>query len=133
MILAFANDPLATVARSFVPPKMKLVLNSETSSTLDDLLGNPTTHEGTPLTFEKGEFKSFLGFGESKINEIDAVTPYLTTQNNNFSDQPENLWQQWSELIDDNVFLDQQVTDLEFEDNVLTQLTLNGKTKLQGN
>ncbi|MCJ8277960.1 MAG: hypothetical protein MJK18_14050 [Bdellovibrionales bacterium] len=108
--------------------------NEETprSSSLDDVLGSFESQEGTPLTFEKGDFKSFLGFGDTKINEIDAVTPYLATQNHTYPTQPEKIWQDWSEIIEANVFLDQQVTDLTWEDGNITELTLNGKTKLKG-
>lgn len=102
------------------------------STTLDDLLGKKQILEGTPLTFDKGAFKSFLGFGDTKINEIDAISGYCATQNLQFDEQPEQIWQTFANTVEEHVFLDQEVTGIDFSESEITQLTLNGKSSLSG-
>ncbi len=88
--------------------------------------------EGTPITFEKGNFKSFLGFGSEKIQEIDAIDPFCVTENSLPQLKVEDYWQQALDLVEPFMFLDEQVTDIEFDEEGLTSLTLNAKTTLRG-
>ena len=113
----------------FVPWSDEKVMTPE----VQDLVGEGQILEGTPLTFDKGDFKSFLGFGNAKINEIDLVTQYCSTKNIFCPDQPEKVWLHYIEVLGEHLFLDQEVTDIAYSDNNVTDLTLNGKTKITGN
>ncbi len=88
--------------------------------------------EGTPLTFDKGAFKSFLGFGDNNITAMDAVTPYCQVEQAHPQLQVEDYWQQALDTVETSIFLDQQITDVAYEEGNVTQITLNGKTSLSG-
>ena len=88
--------------------------------------------EETPLSFEKGTFTSFLGFGDQKIGAIDAVAPYCLPNVLTSTIEPEVFWQQAYDDVKDHVFLDEEVTDLHWTDSFVTSITVNGKHKVQG-
>lgn len=94
--------------------------------------GGVETREGTPITFDKGDFKSFLGFGDTKIQAVDAVSSFCTTTNSLPQLSPEDYWKQALEAVESQVFLDQQITNIEFDEEGITQVSLNGKTTLIG-
>jgi hypothetical protein len=94
--------------------------------------GEITHREGTPLTFDKGSFKSFLGFGSEKVECLDAVDPYLVTTHDHPQRQVEDFWQQVLTEVEPSFFLDQEVTDLQYDEEGITSLTLNAKTTLRG-
>lgn len=109
-------------------------MNDHTFSTEEEnFLGQSSTQESTPITFEKGDFKSFLGFGDVKVDAMDAVMTFCQTQHLECELTPEKFWSDHLESIQNKIFLDQQVTDLQFEGDQVTSLTLNGKTQLKGN
>jgi len=94
--------------------------------------GEIENREGTPITFEKGEFKSFLGFGEDKIPAIEAVEPFCNINNSLPQLKPEDYWKSALEQVESSLFLDQQITNIEFDEEGISQITLNGKTNLRG-
>jgi hypothetical protein len=96
------------------------------------VFGDVTTTETTPLTYNKGEFKSFLGFGETKIDSMEAVEPFVTAAQTQTQRSVENFWQQALESTETFLYLDQQITDIEYDEEGITQITLNGKTALKG-
>ena len=106
-------------------------VDEELNSSVLDLTGNYQKVEGTPLTFEKGDFKSFLGFGDKKIDAQDEVQRYCEPESLIFDGQPETLWQTLESRCLESIFLDQQVTDILEEDGHVQAVILNGKTKVQ--
>ena len=94
--------------------------------------GEVASVEGPPTTFDKGDFKSFLGFGEEKITAMDAILPYCATESLNSQETLEGFWTKALPLVEEKLFLDQQITDLTFEDGQVESITLNGKTTLKG-
>ena len=120
---------LETVISTRVP------FNSPISNdeTLDlTLFGNITHNDGPPMTFEKGSFKSFLGFGNARISALDAVSPFCQTTHCLPQLQSEDFWDKAFEYTKQNIFLDKQITDVEYCEDGITQVTLNGKTNLRG-
>ncbi len=88
--------------------------------------------EGTPITFEKGAFKSFIGFGKEKVEGVEAFDPYCVTENHRPQLHVEDFWQTALTEVADHLFLDEQVTDIQFDEEGLTSLTLNAKSQLSG-
>lgn len=94
--------------------------------------GEVELRESTPITYDKGDFKSFLGFGKEKILAEEAVTPFCNTQNSHPQLQPEEYWQKALTEVESHLFLDQQITGIEHENSEITSVTLNAKTTLSG-
>lgn len=85
-----------------------------------------------PLTFEKGDFRSFMGFGKDNIQERDVVDKYCQVQSLTPSSTPEVFWAEVKDRLLPYIFLDQKPTDLHLEGSSVTALTLNGNTLLTG-
>lgn len=88
--------------------------------------------EGTPLTFDKGDFRSLLGFGDTQMEAMDAVLPFCKPQTVKVDLSPEDFWQKVKTSIESQIFLDQQITEIHCTDEQITHLTLNGNTKIEG-
>lgn len=91
-----------------------------------------TPVESTPLTFDKGEFRSLLGFGDTKMEAMDAVLPFCKPNSVQVELIPEAFWQSIQSAIEPRLFLDQQITEVHFTDEQVTHITLNGTTRLDG-
>lgn len=122
----FGNSPIKEISSIGQGIYARVPFNSFSEESVEGSVDN------SPITFEKGEFKSFLGFGDSKIEAMDAVQPYCQPKAYVASANPESFWAEAKETIAEFTFLDQQLTDISFEENTLTSVTLNGKTQLQG-
>lgn len=88
--------------------------------------------DGTPLTFEKAEFKSFLGFGDEKIAAMDAVLPFCQPGALNSSVSPEAFWDSAFGTLENKVFLDKQITDIINAEDAIESVELNGTTRVRG-
>lgn len=97
-----------------------------------NIFGNVETVEGPPATFEKGQFKSFLGFGDSKVESMEAVLPFCATETGHPQLKLEDHWQKILDSTEEHLFLDQQVTDIEYNEDAIQKITLNGKVQLSG-
>lgn len=97
---------------------------------LQDILAEGNELEAPPLTFNQGDFKSFLGFGDLKVDALEELTRLSSPKNLFVKNNPEKLWQ---ELLpaEDEVFLDQQLTDIEADENGILSLSFNGKNQVQ--
>jgi len=104
------------------------------NSALDGLSepDNASVTSGPPLTFEKGEFRSFVGFGKNSIQERDVVDKYCQSHSLSASSTPEAFWAEVKDNLLPFLFLDQKPTDVHFEGPIVTALTLNGNTLLRG-
>ncbi len=104
------------------------------NSALDELeeLMEASVISGPPLTFEKGDFRGFMGFGKDTIQERDVVEKYCQAQSLTPNSSPEAFWAEVKNSLLPFIFLDQKPTDLHFEDSRVTALTLNGNTLLKG-
>lgn len=94
--------------------------------------GEVEQREGTPITFDKGDFKSFLGFGDNKITAMEAVEPFCQTTHSLPQLKVEDYWTQALNEVESHIFLDQQITDIEFDEEGITLIRLNGKSTLTG-
>ena len=94
-------------------------------------LGDMVEQEGPPLTFEKGEFKSFLGFGEHKVVAQEAILPFCHPRSHKSQKPVEYFWNQALEKVESQLFLDQQITHMEFQADQLTRISLNGSQALE--
>lgn len=117
---------------SLVATRVPFNSTIETETLTTSPFGEIENREGTPITFEKGEFKSFLGFGDTKIESMDAVLPYCQTTNALPQLNVEDHWRSALEAVESQLFLDQQITNIEYDEEGITQVTLNGKTNLKG-
>lgn len=104
----------------------------EVRESLDTLWGTSELLSGPPLTYDKGQFRSFVGFGDHKVESMDAVTPYCQTDYLQWQQKPEKIWQETTELLKDCLFLDQEITDIEYQKGQVLSIWLNGKTQLSG-
>lgn len=107
------------------------------NSALDDLdinsvPGPARIEERPPLTFEKGQFRSFLGFGNTEPEERDVIEKYCQPQALVPQMRPEEFWAALKETIAPHLFLDQNPTRLLWEDNSLVGLQVNGNKVIQG-
>lgn len=114
-------------------PTFNSVIDGWEDDVLRDIFGEIRTLEGPPTTFEKGNFKSFLGFGSEKIVALEAVEPFCQTQHWHPTLSIENFWDKALSVVAESLFLDQQVTDIEQQDHEILSLTLNGKSQVKGN
>ena len=120
---------LETLISTRVPFNTPIESKDDLSLTL---FGDISLNEGPPMTFDKGDFKSFLGFGEAKVNAMDAVAPYCSATNSQPRLQSEDFWNKILECTQNNIFLDQQITDIEYSEDGINQIMLNAKTPLRG-
>lgn len=95
-------------------------------------IADPQVVSGPPLTFDKGQFKSFIGFGDGKVEAMDEYRFLCDTETLIVPEQPEQLWQELSASLEDHVFADQQLTDLIFTDSALVEVVTNGKNTIKG-
>jgi hypothetical protein len=94
--------------------------------------GAVTEKEAPPLTFDKGDFRSFIGFGSGSVHERDVVEKYCQARFIQAHSSPEEFWQQQTEAISAHLYLDQNPTDLIIEDGTVQALGLNGNSQVKG-
>ena len=129
------SSPVKTIAslETLVATRTPFNRAFEVPTDRANVFGDLQTVEGPPVTFEKGEFKSFLGFGDSKVEAMDAVEPFCSTETVLTQLQQEDFWEKILSSTSENLFLDQQVTDIEYNEEAVQKIHLNGKTSLSGN
>ena len=86
--------------------------------------------EGPPTTFDKGQFRSFLGFGDKKISSLEAVQVFCSSKRFRPQLKVEHQWERVLQDTEQHLFLDQQVTGIHHEDSRITKLDLNGKSSI---
>ena len=86
----------------------------------------------SPLSFSKGEFHGFQGFGDQKVQGHKALIPYCGDQRLVTQKNPEDFWDELTPLIEDHLFLDQQITDIHWSGREIKKLVFNGRTKVCG-
>lgn len=84
-----------------------------------------------PVTFEGGQFKTFLGFGERKLKSIDALQYYLSSQSVYLKEPIQGLVDQLLKEPSFDILDKMTVTSFEVEDKNLASVTLNGSTPLK--
>ena len=95
----------------------------------------PGTHQiinHSPLTFTKGEFQGFHGFGDRKQEAIEAIIPYCENRELKTEKSPEDFWDETSPLVEDHLFLDQEVTDIQWSGKDIKKVIFNGQTEISG-
>lgn len=87
--------------------------------------------DSQPITFESGEFKPFLGFGERKLSTIDELAEYIAPQRILI----ETREQHWIQSLLNNpsfeILEKTAVTEFIFDEGKLVGLTLNGKKQIK--
>ena len=107
-------------------------LNQELSFFELEILGSHRIEARLPLTFAKGEFSCFSGFGDEKPEAISAVIPYCRGRELKIEETPENFFQNVSPLIEDHLFLDKQITDVQYSGKNIEKIILNGHQEVKG-
>ncbi len=130
----FGSSPIKMIPSLETRVSTRVPFNAsfEVEETDTPIWGEIKKVDGPPLTFDKGNFKSFLGFGDLKIESQEAVTPFLSTESHIPQLQVENQWEKIINWEEDPIFLDQQITDIQLENNQVDTVTLNAKTQLRG-
>ena len=98
---------------------------------LSSLSSQFQTLPGPPLHYNQGQFKSFLGFGDRKIEGLDLFQALCTKNTHYLPGQPEALWKELSADLQDLIFFDQNIYDMSFDEDRLDHLVINGKTPLR--
>jgi|GEM_PF-2998606 len=98
---------------------------------LTSSLPEPVSVAGPPLTFGKGKFKSFQGFGAAKVEAADEYLRYCK-ECFSFADQPEALLKELHRDIEDCIFSVPKVTDLTFDGHQITEIRVNGSQSVKG-
>ena len=107
------------------------ILENDSLSEYRSQLGVAHIDNSPPTTFEKGEFKSFLGFGEFKVEAAEQWSLFCQPNSIQYENQPEKIWLQLQNNVEESLFLDQQLTGIQCENDVIQELVLNGKTKVR--
>lgn len=117
----------------FVPDYQEF---SEPFEHLEEVLGQKVlgpSEELEPLTFNSGEFRTFVGFGDIKFPSVDEAQWYTHQKRRELLSSPESWVEQLlSEPQFDSLTL-HQVTQYNFEDGLLNSLTVNGSKKIFAN
>lgn len=99
---------------------------------LENLLGlklSQSVLEAAPVTYEEGEIKTFLGFGDQPPSFYDEINYFLNPSFHQLHLQP----YQWADLLMKNfkgTFIPRtQVTKMNIENEKITSLTINGSTQ----
>ncbi len=116
----------------FTRPPMNSLIDESLLTSLSDLWGEGQVLLNPPQVFEKSQFKSFLGFGNHKVDSMDVVSYYCQPHYATFASTPEQAWTEAENQIIENLFLDQEITDISYHTGKVENITLNGKTILTG-
>ncbi len=111
---------------------MNSLIDESKLSPLVGLWGEMSAASGPPLIFDKGQFKSFMGFGDHKVDSMDAVSYFCQVQYARFHRTPEEAWSSAEALVQEHLFLDQEITDISYHTGKVENVTLNGKTIVSG-
>ncbi len=95
-----------------------------------EFLGSYQTVTRLPLTFTKGKFHNFTGFGDKKP-EV-AITPYCENLELEVEKTPEDFFEEVYPLIEDHLFLDQQITDIQHSNGDIKKVVFNGQVEVGG-
>lgn len=106
------------------------LFSSELSKQEMELVGPCRQVRRSPLTFTKGEFHGFRDFGDQEVEE--AVVPYCGDQGLVTQKSPEDFLDEVIPLIEDHLFLDQQITDVCQSGQAIKKVILNGQTEVCG-
>ena len=87
--------------------------------------------ESIPKTFESGEFKSFVGFGERKLKTIDAIEYYLQQQNLPLQLSPEEWVKLLLEKYNGEILHKSQPTQILLEEGKVKAIVLNETKRLE--
>jgi phytoene dehydrogenase-like protein len=88
--------------------------------------------ESSPVTFDSGEFKTFLGFGERAPEFYDEMSYFCSSTGLSLKLQPNEWLQQLQKSFQGQVATRSIVTKLIVENNQVTAVLVNGTKKIQG-
>lgn len=91
------------------------------------------TFEETPITYENGQFKSFLGFGDNPPAFYEELNYFTTPNRLNLSLQPYEWTEKLMTEFKGDFMPRSYVTRFNQEDNKVTSVTINGSKTIQAN
>lgn len=110
----------------FIPDS---ILAEKSMNFLEDLLGSPVFSEisdEAPITYDSGNFKTFLGFGDNPPAFYDELSYFTSSKKIDLNIQP----YEWTELLFEkftgNFMPRSYVTKFNQEGNRITHVTVNG-------
>ncbi len=86
--------------------------------------------EQAPLTFDGGELKTFVGFGDQSFASLDFLSCYNRSSHLRLSLSEEALVEEMARLFTGEVFTLSEVTGLTYENDKVISLTLNAAEEL---
>ena len=102
---------------------------------LENLLGmkiQGETFESTPVTFDSGELKPFMGFGDKTPDFYDEVAYYCVPQNTQLKLNPNEWVEQLKNTFKGTVATKSIVTRFQVENGQVQNVLVNGTKKIQG-
>lgn len=108
--------------------------SAEALGALENLLGLKLlkeVREHQPLTFEKGEVTSFIGFGKEAPEFFSEIAPFLASQNMELHLEWGKIIQLLREQFKGDLAQKSIVTGFEFTNDQITNVTINGAKKVQ--
>ncbi len=109
-------------------------LTGEFSSRERELLGPCQVKSHSTLSFARGEFHEFSGFGDRKVEAaiLSYYQTYCRNQELKTEKSPEDFRDEVVPLLGDHLFLDQEITDIHASDREIKKLVFNGQTEVSG-
>jgi NAD(P)-binding Rossmann-like domain len=117
---------------SFVPGSDSAVSSIQSLETLLGLKIHGDVVESSPLTFDSGEFKTFLGFGERTPEFYDEMSYFCSSTELNLKLRPSEWIQQLQKGFQGQIATRSIVTKFIVENGVVTTALVNGTKKIQG-
>ncbi|MFP5520225.1 MAG: FAD-dependent oxidoreductase [Bdellovibrionia bacterium] len=121
------NNGLRQVPASLSGEKALKFLEELTETAIID-----SAQSASPITFEGGQFKSFLGFGDAPPAFYEELNYFIQTDTYNLSVEPHS----WPELLfskfKGQFFPRSYVTKFHAENEAVTHVTINGTKQIHG-
>ncbi|MFN8845980.1 MAG: NAD(P)-binding protein [Bdellovibrionales bacterium] len=117
---------------SFVPGTDSALSSVQNLETLLGLKIHGETIESSPLTFDSGEFKNFLGFGDRAPEFYDEMSYFCSSTELTLKLQPHEWLQQLQKSFQGQVATRSIVTKFIIENNQVAAVLVNGTKKIQG-
>lgn len=128
----FPTGPLNNGIR-FVPDSVSANKAMKFVSTLLGVNTVEDTVEAVPVTYENGQFKSFLGFGDNPPAFYEELNYFTTTNRLNLTLEPFEWTQMLMEKFKGDFMPRSYVTRFHQEDNKVSHVTINGSKTIYAN
>ncbi|MBT4761485.1 MAG: hypothetical protein HOO06_07305 [Bdellovibrionaceae bacterium] len=133
----FQHPHEQTEDRPYLDPSLSYVPKNEDSEKclawLESILGEKIIAQDlqqTPVTFESGDFKPFLGFGDRHFHTMDPINQYVQQDQLALLSTPLQWQEKFKSVYKGQTLLQSQITSIEVEKAELTSIMVNAQKKI---